>query len=292
MRVLIREDAAGYVTITQPAHAWVSGQLARAWGNACFPSPEPREEVCLAAERHDDGWLTWEATPTLNSATGRPFSFRELPRLEHLAIWSTAGLQVLVLGRYPALLVSLHGTGLYERHDPEGSSTDEAVQAFLDREHEFQARLLTDLQADPHFAIHAEPEAIDRNRQLIAAWDALSLAICGGQRDTRRIGGVPTVDGETVLSVLPDSSDPTRIVNHTVAVRRGGCDPAIRGASPRWTVRRRGDYARSARKRSMGVVRRTTEPCAGKRDGMNVGQTCPVHAITDRPRSGALAARV
>jgi hypothetical protein len=39
----------------------------------------------------------------------------------------------------------------------------------------------------------------------------LSLAICGGRRDARRIGGVPTVDGETVLSVLPKSSDATRV---------------------------------------------------------------------------------
>ena len=122
--MLHRADAAGLVVITQPAHAWVAGQLARAWGTARFPPPEPWEEVCVAAERHDDGWLAWEAAPTLNPATGRPFSFLELPRTEHLAIWSTAGPTVLALGRYPALLVSLHGTGLYERHDPARGPTD------------------------------------------------------------------------------------------------------------------------------------------------------------------------
>jgi hypothetical protein len=211
--VLHRADADGLVVITQPAHAWVAGQLARAWGTARFPRPEPWEEVCVAAERHDDGWLAWEAAPTLNPATGRPFSFREVPRTEHLAIWSTAGRTVLALGRYPALLVSLHGTGLYERHNPAPGPVDaaEAVQAFLDQEQAFQTRLLTELRSGLYFAVHVAPDAIARNRRLIAVWDALSLAICGGQRDPRRIGGVPTVDGETLLSVLPDNSDPTRV---------------------------------------------------------------------------------
>lgn len=209
--MLHRDDAAGLVVITQPAHAWVAGQLARAWGTARFPPPEPWEEVCVAAERHDDGWLAWEVAPTRNPATGLPFSFLELPRAEHLAIWSAAGPTVLALGRYPALLVSLHGTGLYERHDPARGPTDPAVQAFLGQEQAFQTRLLTELQADPDFAVHAAPDAIARNRRLIAVWDALSLAICGGQPDTRRIGGVPTVDGETPLSVLPESRDASRV---------------------------------------------------------------------------------
>jgi hypothetical protein len=85
------------------------------------------------------------------------------------------------------------------------------VQAFLDQEQAFQTRLLTELQSDPRFAVYATPNAIVRNRRLTAVWDALSLVICGGQRETRRIGGVPTVDGETLLSVLPASSDPTRV---------------------------------------------------------------------------------
>src|SRR5689334_14351618 len=107
-RVLYRQDPDGPVVIPQPAHAWVAGQLARAWGNARFPRPEPREAVCLAAERHDDGWLAWETAPTRDPETGLPFSFLTLPRREHLAIWSQAGPTVLSLGRYPALLVSLH----------------------------------------------------------------------------------------------------------------------------------------------------------------------------------------
>src|SRR5829696_8058274 len=106
MRVLYRQDPDGPVIITQPAHAWVAGQMARAWGNAHFLRPEPWEEVCLATERHDDGWLAWEAAPTLDPQTRQPFSFLAIPRSEHLALWSKAEQTVLSLGRYPALLVS------------------------------------------------------------------------------------------------------------------------------------------------------------------------------------------
>ena len=49
--------------IGQPAHAWVSGQLARAWGNAAFPAPAPREPFCLAAEQHDVGWADADLAP-------------------------------------------------------------------------------------------------------------------------------------------------------------------------------------------------------------------------------------
>ena len=58
--MLHRADPDGPIVITQPAHAWVSGQLAQAWGNEPFGDFAPREEVCLAAEQHDIGWLVWE----------------------------------------------------------------------------------------------------------------------------------------------------------------------------------------------------------------------------------------
>src|SRR5690349_13441145 len=51
--MLYREVKQGKIAITQPMHAWVSGQLARAWGNERFGTIEPGEEVCLGAEQHE-----------------------------------------------------------------------------------------------------------------------------------------------------------------------------------------------------------------------------------------------
>ena len=211
--MLHREDAHGLVVVTQPAHAWVSGQLARAWGNQRFGPVSPWEAVCLAAEQHDNGWAAWEANPTLNRATGRPYTFRELPRDEHVAIWSTAGRWALALGRYPALLVSLHGTGLYETYDPspDPPETQRAVRAFLARELAFQADLLTGLRADLEQMDHVRPEAVARNRRLVAVWDAMSLALCGGLATDRVLAGVPTADGDTDLTLVPVRGEPASV---------------------------------------------------------------------------------
>ena len=64
--MLIREEAKGLLLVSQPMHAWVSGQLARSWGNTAFGHFAPPEEVCLAAELHDIGFLEWERCPTFN----------------------------------------------------------------------------------------------------------------------------------------------------------------------------------------------------------------------------------
>jgi Protein of unknown function (DUF3891) len=203
--VLHRADADGLLVIAQPAHAWVAGQLARAWGNARFGPVEPWEEVCLGAEQHDVGHAAWEAAPTLNPATGRPYSFLELPLEEHLRLWSTAGRLALAQGRYAALLVSGHGTGLYERRDLAAMAPDQAaaVRSFLERERAFQEGLVTSLRQERRYAEHASEAALARNRRLVAVWDAVSLALCHGLRERRVVGPVPTADGEVALALTP-----------------------------------------------------------------------------------------
>src|SRR5258708_3324369 len=85
--MLLRKDDEGVIAVSQPAHAWVSGQLARNWREADFAGV--REEVCLAAEQHDIGFLAWEQSPTLNPGTGLPYTFLEMPRGMHLEIWTS-----------------------------------------------------------------------------------------------------------------------------------------------------------------------------------------------------------
>jgi hypothetical protein len=55
--MICRPHAAGWLFISQPAHAWMAGELATAWGNAQFALPTPREAVILATRLHDIGWL-------------------------------------------------------------------------------------------------------------------------------------------------------------------------------------------------------------------------------------------
>ena len=39
--MLLREDGEAVIAIPQPSHSWLSGQLARAWGNDRFAPPSP-----------------------------------------------------------------------------------------------------------------------------------------------------------------------------------------------------------------------------------------------------------
>jgi len=211
--MLFREDPEGPVSLTQPTHAWVVGQLARAWGNKQFGSFAPWEAVCLGAEQHDIGWLIWEKTPTFNPQTGRPHSFMEVPTQVHVDLWSNAKQLALPFGRYVALLVSLHGTGLYERHQSwQKSSERTRVQNFLNQEHVFQQELITDLSADPYYAPYTTPETIASNQRMIAVWDQLSLALCGGIEDKQQVPDVPIVAGKTTLTL-------TSVADNTSQVR-------------------------------------------------------------------------
>lgn len=203
--MLHRQESTGIVVITQPTHSWIAGCLARVWGNEKFGWFAPREEVCLGAEQHDIGWVVWETAPTLNPKTGYPYNFMELPTQTHTQIWSGAKQLALPFGRYATLLVSLHGTGLFERfrnwQSPESS---QLVKAYLEQEYAFQTQLIANLQKDSYYASYATPEIIQRNRSLVAIWDMLSLSLCMKLREVRQFHQIPTASGEITLTLIPE----------------------------------------------------------------------------------------
>lgn len=151
--------------IAQPAHAWLSGQLAAAWGNGLFAAPRPRQEVVLAAGQHDLGMAEWDAEPQLNPDTGWPMSFLEMPLDVHLGLWSRAPRIALSQSRWVALLVSMHGSYLYG-----GRAGQPGVDEFLAAQAEFQASLRVSLGV-------TEQEAA-RHQRMLAAWDWMSLVLC------------------------------------------------------------------------------------------------------------------
>lgn len=201
------------ICITQPHHAWIAGQLARVWGNEQFGEVSPNQQVCLAAEQHDIGWLSWEQAPTLNPLTGYPHSFSELATKNHIKIWSNASKLALPWGRYVALLVSLHGTRLYERFRGWEShpETKELVQNFLKYEYAFQEDLISKLESDRYYEHYAKPEIIKHNQKLVAVWDALSLIICHGFIGEKLVENVPIADGEITLKLTSKKDHPLDI---------------------------------------------------------------------------------
>ena len=198
--MLVRDDG---LVIGQPAHAWVSGQLARAWGNGAFPPPAPREPVCLAAEQHDVGWQDADLEP-LRGEHGRPLSFVGYPRVEHVAIWRDAARRLLAQSRYAALLVSLHGTALYDRYvdaDRYPPDVAELIRAYLRDQRALQEELAAGL--DPARG-RPQPEA-DRG-----ARPALARALPRPAR--RRSTDVPGADGPVAILVALAAVDSAAVV--------------------------------------------------------------------------------
>jgi hypothetical protein len=156
--VLLVDHPDGKVAVAQPAHAWISGQLAQAWGNELLGPVEPAWEVCLAAEQHDIPWLEWERRPKLDRKTGYPHTFMSLSIREKHAMWRDGPELLLGQSRYAALLVSLHGSRLYSALHR--SDFESKIRATLD----------------------ASDEEIERNRRLVWAWDSMSLALLLGWR--------------------------------------------------------------------------------------------------------------
>lgn len=202
--MLVRNDPRGVVLIGQPSHAWISGQLARSWGNEHFGVVEPFEEVCLAAEQHDIGMAMSDFAPARNPESGRPVSFVQMEIRDHIELWTAAPRRLLRQSRYAALLVSLHGTRLYAHRDPRALLGPEKslVLGFLEDQRWFQHDLLETLRADPKTAESAASRIVGRNSQLLGAWDTLSLAICldYAPYTVTEVPGADGIDGEIELS--------------------------------------------------------------------------------------------
>jgi Protein of unknown function (DUF3891) len=225
------------LAIGQASHAWISGQFARAWGNAEFGALDPSEEVTLAAEQHDIGMAAWDLHPDCNPGTGLPYSFMEMPLEVHLELWSEGPRRLIAQSRYAALLVSMHGTRLYERRDLEAMpvAQADAVRAFLTDQRDLQHRLLASLRSDPATAPCAADDVVARNSQLIWTWDSLSLAVCLDWAPFA-VRAVPTARGSADVRLEPSATGrhlslaPWPFASESLAVRcegrrlEGPCD--------------------------------------------------------------------
>lgn len=185
------------LAVSQPAHAWISGQLARAWGGPVAGRERLDEIFILAAAQHDIGWLPWEAAPTRDPATGRPHSFVALPREAHTALWS-AGVATAeaCYGPHVALLISLHGLAIYALTPDEARAPDDlaAVRRFRAEQEAVQARLRA--------AVAATAAEIADQSAILLALDLISLVVCGTMgRAPRRTPPVPLAGGGMPLSL-------------------------------------------------------------------------------------------
>jgi uncharacterized protein DUF3891 len=157
------------LAVSQLTHAWISGQLLRAW-NESFAEP-----LLLAAEQHDIGWMDWETAPSFNPQTGRPHLFREIGASVHAPMWKQGVERALgAWGSHVALLISRHGGVIYRRYTDRHRISEadaNAAQTFLDTQ--------APIEAEWARTLGLEAAALNRETALVALVDTLSLALCG-----------------------------------------------------------------------------------------------------------------
>jgi hypothetical protein len=200
--VLVRVTDDGALAIGQLSHAWLSGQLARAWGNERFPAAEPREEIALGAEQHDIGWALFDRNPPFNPATGLPLNFLDLTVEQHLSIWRKAPDRLMSQSLHAALVVSLHGRSLSLLRASALAEPPAALLAHADGERARQQRLCA--------LLGLAGERAQLVQRQMWTWDALSLALCNAWRPFS-VKDVPAVEGPVDIE-LRDRGDGRAVV--------------------------------------------------------------------------------
>ena len=167
--MLFRDQSSSVLAISQLTHAWISGQLLRAWD-------EPLgEALLLAAEQHDIAWIDWETAPSFDPQSGRPHLFRDIGASVHAPMWARGVERAIgAWGAHVALLVSRHGGVIYRRFKDRHRTAEAdavAAQNYLD--------IQAPLEATWSRRLGLEPSVLDKETALIALADSISLALCG-----------------------------------------------------------------------------------------------------------------
>ncbi len=185
------------LAVSQPMHAWVAGQILRAWAT-------PLDEALLfAAEQHDIAWLDWEVSPSFDPATGRPHEFRDIGAAEHAPRWLQGVDRAFAAwGSRVALLISRHGSVIYTRFTDRHRTAPADASAAAGYVAEQAPR-----QAAWAEALGRDAVSLARDSDLIAFADTLSLALCGALPVPLETSG-PGRDGGTVAYRLDLGEQP------------------------------------------------------------------------------------
>jgi hypothetical protein len=196
--MLFRTEPSGVLAISQPTHAWISGQILRAWDEALS------EPLLLAAEQHDIGWLDWETAPTFNPDTGRPHLFREIGAAVHSPMWRQGVERALgAWGVHVALLVSRHGGVIYRRYTDRHRISEAdaaAAQKYLETQAPLEVAWAKTLGLDA--------AALQKQTSLVALSDTLSLALCGELRTPIEVDAPSASSGTETLRLVERPGHP------------------------------------------------------------------------------------
>lgn len=165
--MIVREAESHFVMTPQHEHARFAGQLAQGFREDLFVDRAFRQDVLLAIQEHDRGWIRLDDTPIWNDRDGIPYSFVDYPLLPKLALYRVGLDEVENMNEYAALLCSLHYSSFHHlRH----STLPDCIH-FIAHETERQERLKARLG-------HPPDEIMAAHYRLLKLCDRISLYVC------------------------------------------------------------------------------------------------------------------
>ena len=192
-----RDDARGWILITQYEHAVLAGDLMERWGNETFSAPVPRDEALFAVREHDCGWKEWDASPKINPENGYPANFMEMESSDQSGIWRRCFESHAEVHPYASALVALHFARFNRKlltkdpSDVNAKSLEGAIDGFVSE------KLGIDVSKPG-----GVPREIKINLRLLQVGDIISLALCHGW-ESMEIADVPVdYEGNTARLVL------------------------------------------------------------------------------------------
>lgn len=216
------------VAISQPAHARLAGAIAKHWGNQHTWRSEPWAPVVVAANRHDDGWEMWDASPTIDPS-GAPLDFITVSTPTRVEIYRQGVEMVRDEDPHARALVSMHLAGLFLGRFEEGAPR---LADYLEGS---DKSLVGKFVADQYTAEDppegATADVLMDHYRLLQVFDQISLLLCltpPGRASNTALRFVPLQQGGTleqiVISVdgVSATLDPYPLGAKEVAVSVGG----------------------------------------------------------------------
>lgn len=199
-------------------HTALSGQFARAFGNAQFEAPVPLDFVVYIIANHDAGWSAFDRDPVTDPQTRLPYTVFATPARYILP--TSKGSPDFNQRHHPycGLLSSMHTWGIYNGRYGFSSagrlnriSPDDkpAVDAMLAGELERQTALKAKLVASTETASWVEEGRLFQNYKLLQFCDLLAIyynTVHAEQRTEQTFTHVPiSRDRDVSVTICPKS---------------------------------------------------------------------------------------
>lgn len=180
--MIVRERHGEFILVKQYDHSQIAGAIASHWRE----KPAPLESTLLAVRDHDLAWQRLDQSVRFNPATGKPYSFMDLPLADRLPAYTWGIDRVEEVDAYAACLCSRHYVSLVKRY--------EGARAFVESEAARDSRLTAQMDEEAK-------GNLDRNLELLKTCDRISLFLClnepGENAFPRYREGIP--NGEELL---------------------------------------------------------------------------------------------